>query len=490
VTPERSSAPIGPAELLPRLPGTRVWVLGDVMLDEYVEGDVHRISPEAPVPVLQVTGLSYRLGGAANVALNARALGGEVELFGITGLDPAGAVLRDRCEGAGIGIGGLQARADRSTIRKQRVLARGRQLVRIDFEGPQPLPGCDVEQAMGGMASLPQPDAIAVSDYSKGYVSPALFERVIAYARVRGIPVLVDPKGSDVSIYEGATIIKPNLAELQRLVGHRVSRGRDDVGSAARELLERSGAQAVIVTRGDEGMLVVAREGGPEVVEAPVREVYDVTGAGDTVLAVLAMCVGADRDVNLVSAAHLAARAGALAVEKIGTATVTIAQIARTLTPRQDKRVELATLEHKAALWRLQGKRIVFTNGCFDLLHVGHLTLFEKAATYGDVLVVALNSDASVARLKGAGRPIVPERERAALIAALACVDAVVVFDEDDPLGVIERVRPKVLVKGGDYAKDEVIGRDFVERSGGRVVLVPLTADRSTSRLVNRIRTT
>jgi D-beta-D-heptose 7-phosphate kinase/D-beta-D-heptose 1-phosphate adenosyltransferase len=475
-------------DLLPRFAQARLWVIGDVMLDEYLEGDVERISPEAPVPVLHVLAEHDRPGGAANVAHNARALGSTVELCGVVGGDAAGDRLIACCAEAGIATTGLGRVAGQRTTRKVRALSRNQQLLRLDFET---VPSMDVARArelFARLAAGPRPDAVVVSDYAKGFASAELVADVIGFAARAGVPVLVDPKAADPSRYRGATLLKPNLAELERSVGRRVPPGdAAALDAAARELLERAGAQALVITLGADG-LAVARPGAPlELIPAARREVFDVTGAGDTVLAVLGLAVAVGADV--ATAARIANAAGGIVVGRVGTAVVQPHELATALEPRSgEKTLSMDEAVRRRQWWLAQKKRVVFTNGCFDILHVGHLALLRHAASRGDVLLVAINSDASVRRLKGAGRPLVPEEGRARMVAALECVDAVVTFAEDTPLETLERIRPDVLVKGADYGLDQVVGRDLVEDYGGQVVLAPLVPEHSTSALVSKIR--
>ena len=475
-------------DLLSRFARARLWVIGDVMLDEYVEGDVARISPEAPVPVLHVQSQGERLGGAANVAHNARALGATVALCGVVGADAAGDRLLACCAAAGIDTTGLARVVGHQTTRKVRALARNQQLLRIDYETGATVDGATARRLFASLTSGPRPDVIAISDYAKGMASAGLVAEVIRFARAAGVPVLVDPKTTDLGRYRGATVLKPNLAEVEQAIGSRLPPEDDAaLAEAAQTLLARAEAEALVVTLGARG-LAVARPGATlEVFPAARREVYDVTGAGDTVLAVLALAVAAGADV--ATAARVANAAGGIVVGRVGTAVVQPHELATALVPRSGEKV--LTMDEavgRRQWWLAQQKRLVITNGCFDLLHVGHLALLHHAARLGDVLLVAINSDASVRRLKGAGRPVVPEEGRARMIAALECVDAVVTFEEDTPLEVLKKLRPDVLVKGADYGLDQVVGRDLVEGYGGRVVLAPLEPDQSTSALVSRIR--
>ena len=472
--------------ILDRYSAIHVWVVGDVMLDEYVMGAVERISPEAPVPVVRVRETEYRLGGAANVARQIAALGARVSLAGVMGDDRAGSELLRLCAAAAIDTRAIVVQEGRGTTRKLRVLGHSQQLLRLDWENAS---ACDARvsgEIESRLAESPRPDAIILSDYAKGVLTPAA---ITALARVRGsAPLLVDPKNRDFGVYRGATIITPNLRELEAAAGRALD--ADDTAAivaAARPLAAATGLEAMVVTLGDRGMLVVPSQGEDVLVPAVQRAVYDVTGAGDTAIAVLALSLAAHAPLG--DAVRIANAAAGVAVGHVGAVAVDKNAIRHALTALPESKVltrdELAV---RAASWRMAGKRIVFTNGCFDLLHAGHLSLLSGAAALGDVLVLAINSDASVRRLKGPERPLVHESERAALLAALAFVDAVTIFDEDTPLEVLKAVRPHVLVKGQDYRPEQVVGRDFVESIGGRVALVPLVPERSTSSLLERIR--
>jgi len=474
------------ASLLGAFRGTPVWVLGDVMLDEYLVGEAKRISPEAPVQVVKIGGSERRLGGAANVARNLAALGARVALCGVVGQDAAGDEVLAACAAIGIDARAVGRAPDRGTTRKTRLVCRRQQLVRMDWEADAPIPGEVSMPLLEALSAAPRPAAIVLSDYAKGFLGSGIVSRAVALGRELRVPVIVDPKGPDLSRYRGATLLKPNAAELAVLGGP--SR-RDDwpaLERAGRELLRAVEAEALVVTLGELGMAVI-RDGVPmERVAAERREVFDVTGAGDTVMAVLALC--AATGVDLSAAARIANAAAGVVVAKAGTAVAEPQEIRAVLLPRnQDKVLAQEDVGARAAAWRREGRRVVFTNGCFDLLHAGHLALLHEAARLGDVLVVALNSDASVQRLKGPGRPVVPESERLEMIAALECVDAVLTFDGDTPLPLIEAVRPDILAKGADYALDEVVGREQVEGWGGRVALVPVVQNHSTTALLRRL---
>jgi D-beta-D-heptose 7-phosphate kinase/D-beta-D-heptose 1-phosphate adenosyltransferase len=465
----------------------RAWVVGDLMLDEYLRGRVERISPEAPVPVVTVTGRERRPGGAANVAHQLARLGARVRLAGVVGEDEAGRELLAQCGAAGVDAATVATLPGRCTTQKLRVLGHGQQVVRLDWEEPAPPPGL-ARTLLQGLDALPPPDVLIVSDYAKGVVSPELVLPLVARMRALGVRVLVDPKSADFTRYRGASVVTPNLRELEAAAGRTLDpKAPAAIAEAARQLVRAAELEAMVVTLGEHGMLVVPREGAEIPIAGMRRQVFDVTGAGDTAIAVLALGLAAG--AALPDAATIANAAAGCTVSEVGAVAVERDEILAALWPGGSPAVlDRAALAQRVKSWRAAGQRVVFTNGCFDLLHAGHLALLHRAAALGDALVVAINSDASVRRLKGPERPLVPEAERAAMLAALDCVDAVTIFDEDTPEEAIRSVRPDVLVKGQDYALAEVVGRELVESYGGRVELLPLVPDRSTSSLVERIR--
>lgn len=464
-----------------------VWVIGDIMLDEYAIGDVSRISPEAPVPVVRVQRLEDRLGGAANVARQVAALGARVSLAGLLGNDAAGDHVLGLCGESGIDVRAVRQSGMRPTSRKLRALARNQQLVRLDWEDTTPCPA----EAAGWMIERLQeghtPDVIILSDYAKGVLTPALVGHIREIAAAAGIRIVVDPKQRDFGAYRGASILTPNIHELEMAAGRSFDAA--DIASitaCGQSLALDVGADALVVTRGGHGMLVIPAHGAHHAISARGHALFDPTGAGDTVVAVLATTLAAG--ATLVEAAAIANAAAGITVGRIGTVSVAANEIVEFLGGENAHKVlETGDLAAQAERWRNAGKRIVFTNGCFDLLHAGHLSLLHQAAQHGDVLIVAVNSDASVQRLKGPERPLVSQHERARMLAALGCVDAVTVFEEDTPLKVLQAIRPDILVKGQDYRVDQVVGRELVESAGGRVVLVPLMPGKSTTALIDRI---
>lgn len=468
---------------IPRFSTARVVVLGDIMLDRYWTGPVARISPEAPVPVVRVDHVEERPGGAGNVALNVAALGGRITLIGPTGDDEAADILAERLGAAGVDCHLLRMPTAR-TILKLRVLSRHQQLIRLDFE--QPFPGYRGEALLEHLeAVLEESDVVVLSDYGKGSLSAA--PALIQAARRAGKPVVVDPKGRDFSRYRGATVVTPNLAELEAVVG--VCPDEKTLVARSVALLREQGIEALLVTRGEHGMTLL-REGEPELhLPAQAREVYDVTGAGDTVVSTLSAALAAEE--SLAEAVALANVAAGIVVGKLGTASVSVPELEQVFGARWEPGggvVSEAQLLAAVEQARARSERIVMTNGCFDILHAGHVAYLEQARGLGERLVVAVNDDASVNRLKGPGRPVSTLERRMAVLAGLACVDWVVPFGEDTPERLICAVRPDILVKGGDYTPEQVVGRRCVEAGGGRVVILPYLDDVSTSRIIGRIR--
>lgn len=476
------------AELLERFADLRLLVLGDVMLDEYLKGQVERTSPEAPVPVVRAENETSRLGGAANVAHLARALGADALLFGVVGDDGAGRRFFAQCEAVGIDASNVLVAETRPTTRKLRVLAQHQHVLRVDWEEQRPIRAEMEVQVLERLRSIEPPDAMVISDYAKGFLSPAVLEGAIALAREWDIPVLVDPKYADLTRYRGATVIKANLKEFETALGHRIGDDLEEaLTQASVSVLEETQSEVLIVTLGDQGLALFPRQKEPVFVPTSGQDVFDVSGAGDAVITVLALSIALN--VAIEDAARLANEAAGVAVGKSGVAVVSPGELAaRFVHGAHDKVVSRDELPSRVAWWRVQNQKIVFTNGCFDLLHVGHLHLLREAAREGDILLVAVNSDDSVRRLKGENRPLISSTERTALLAALDCVDAVVVFDEDTPRELLDEVRPDVLAKGADYAVDEVVGKNRIEKDGGKVVLIRLVPDRSTTDLVERIR--
>ncbi|HMK81640.1 MAG TPA: D-glycero-beta-D-manno-heptose-7-phosphate kinase [Xanthobacteraceae bacterium] len=471
-----------------------ILCVGDLMLDDFVYGEVARISPEAPAPVLAVKRNEIAIGGAGNVARNVASLGARCIFVGLIGDDAPGRDVIARLQADPLIEPSLVIDASRPTTRKVRFVSEhfSTHLLRADWEQAGPVSAeREGELLARALAALPRVGAIVLSDYAKGVLTPRILAEVIAAAREAGIPVIVDPKAADYAVYRGATIIKPNRKELAETT--RMPVGSDDeVIAAATRLNASLGTKAVLVSLSDEGLVLVPADGAPIRVPAFPVKVKDASGAGDTVVAALALMLATHADYEV--AVRVANAAGAIVVGKRGTATVSVDELRHQILPAstlasEDKVIyDRAVLDERLAAWRRARLRIGFTNGCFDLLHRGHVKLMAEARAHCDRLVVGLNSDASVRRLKGPQRPIQDVVSRAEVLAALEAVDLVVVFEEDTPLELIRLVRPAVLVKGGDYTRDQVVGHDVVEANGGVVILVDLVPGHSTTSMVARSR--
>jgi len=469
--------------ILPIFEQAKVLVVGDVMLDRYWHGISSRISPEAPVPVVKVTQKDDRPGGAANVALNMAALGAEVVLVGVVGADEAGEILQQRLNAARIHTS-LQIASASPTITKLRVTSRHQQLLRMDFEEKfQPQ---DANQIFNkARHQLTQTHLLVLSDYAKGTLQDC--QALIALAKSAGVPVLVDPKGNQFELYKGATLLTPNLVEFEAVVG--VCGDEATLVAKGNMLMEKLNLEALLITRGENGMTLL-RFNQPELhLPARAREVFDVTGAGDTVIATLAASMATGLDLpHAVALSNLAA---GIVVGKQGTAVVSVPELRRAIIAEQG--VERGVVAEDQLLMALEdarasGEKIVFTNGCFDIIHAGHVGYLDDARKQGDRLIVAVNSDASIKRLKGEGRPINTLDRRMAVLAGLGAVDWVVPFDEDTPERLLRRLKPDVLVKGGDYREDQVVGGDLVKSYGGQVKVLSFFDNCSTTSIVNRIR--
>jgi len=459
-----------------------VLVAGDLMLDRYWHGATERISPEAPVPVVHVRGEEGRPGGAGNVAYNLSALGGRVGLVGITGEDAVAEQLRERLSEAGIKCH-FHSDSRFPTITKLRIVSRHQQLIRLDFEDG--FPDYDEESLLEEFeAQLPAHRLVVLSDYGKGTLANPL--AWIERARAAGTPVLVDPKGSDFSRYAGATLVTPNLAEFEAVVG--ACSGEREIEERGLELCRALGLEYLLITRGEEGMSLISHAGECHHLPTRAQEVFDVTGAGDTVIATLAASLAAGESMEAATA--LANLAAGIVVGKLGTAGVTRAELERRLLEQRLAEHGVVTEEQLVELVeaaRHRGERVVFTNGCFDLLHAGHVTYLEEASRLGDRLVVAVNADATVRQLKGEGRPVNPLANRMHVLAALGFVDWVVPFEEETPERLICHLRPDLLVKGGDNDPDAIPGARCVREAGGEVKVLSYLDGISTTNIVERI---
>lgn len=466
-----------------------ILVVGDLMLDRYMEGSVDRISPEAPVPVLRHTASREMLGGAGNVAANIASLGGKVELVSLIGADPDGGTVRELLKGWGVSGGGLIQSPFRPTSVKTRFIALGQQVLRHDWEDISSADQTEEQALLKAYdARLAAADIVVLSDYGKGAVSAAIAAAVIRSARAAGKRVLVDPKNTDYRVYTGASAVTPNRKELAEASGMAIS---DDasVETACAKLIATCGLEAVLATRSEDGLSVIRSGHAPVHIPTEAQEVFDVSGAGDTVVAALAL--GLACGLDWPDAAALANAAAGIVVGKRGTAQVTMDELQsrrrRGSAPANGLVLDRESAARQVEAWRKAGLCVGFTNGCFDLLHPGHLSLLTYARSHCDRLVVGLNDDASVARLKGPDRPVNTQDSRATMLSALRQVDMVCGFPEDTPLALIGALLPDVLVKGADYTVETVVGADLVQAHGGKVLLAPLVDGQSTTNTIARM---
>jgi D-beta-D-heptose 7-phosphate kinase / D-beta-D-heptose 1-phosphate adenosyltransferase len=462
-----------------------VLIVGDVMLDRYIWGDVERVSPEAPVPVVRSIHRTEQPGGAANVAMNVTGLGARATLFGFCGDDADGESVKACLANAGIDSG-LIVVGSHPTTSKLRILGGNQQMLRLDTERLDSYPDAAFRELIARVKkSLLSSDVLILSDYAKGVLSSEVCQELIGFARSLGKPVLVDPKQRDFGRYRGASTICPNLNELSAATGVSAKELKA-ILAAGQKLVPELGLDYLTVTLSEKGIAMLGAD-TQKISPAAARQVFDISGAGDTVIAVLALARASG--LGMDASAALANLAAGIVVGKVGTVPVSRDELMAALTPEtdldaQEKVLSLKHLISRVAAWRSTGEQIVFTNGCFDLLHVGHITLLEQARREGNRLIVAINSDSSVRSLKGSGRPIVGENDRARILAALSAVDAVVVFNDPTPLAAIEALRPDVLVKGGDYDESTIVGAHEVPSWGGRVKIIPTVEGFSTTGMI------
>jgi len=478
------------ADRVAQIHATPVLCIGDVMLDRFVYGSVERVSPEAPIPVVAIERETAMLGGAGNVVRNLVALGAAPAFVSVIGDDAPGREI-GRLVGEHEAIDPcLLVENGRKTTIKTRFFASHQQLLRADAETRAPIREATRDRLLARVeAALPRAGAMVLSDYGKGVLPPEVSAQLIARARAAGVPVVVDPKGADYSHYRGAALVTPNRKELVEATGMPVG-SDDEVVAAARAVIERCGIEAVLVTRSQDGMTLVTARGSVDHLPAEAREVFDVSGAGDTVVATLAAAIASG--APLAEGARLANVAAGIVVGKVGTAVAYADELVGALHHGEITAGEAKIASRTQAVegldrWRRKGLKVGFTNGCFDLIHPGHVSLLSQAKAACDRLVVGLNSDASVRRLKGPTRPVQSETARATVLASLAAVDMVVVFGEDTPRDLIEALRPDVLVKGADYTVDTVVGADLVHGWGGRVLLAELIDGQSTTNTIRRM---
>lgn len=467
-----------------------VLVIGDLLLDIYYWGEVKRISPEAPVPVVQVKKESWNAGGAANVAMNLAGLGLSVRIAGLVGADSEKMGLLQILNTKRIDTSAVITATGWRTITKTRVIASNQMMLRLDKEEPVE---CTAQESAALIQAVQQdiesgPAAIVLSDYGKGVLSATFCRQIIALARKKGIPVLVDPKGRDFAKYSGAHLISPNRSEMANVTNLSPA-DLDGMLQAGQQLCRRLAFGTCLITLGEQGIACI-QEKSLHHFPATAKEVYDVSGAGDTVIAIMA--AGLVGDADLHDTIRLANIAAGIVVSKIGIYPITTNDLLRAIANRQglleeEKICQLTELAGRVERWRDRGERVVFTNGCFDLLHAGHVACLEHARRLGERLIVGLNSDRSVRELKGPARPLICQEDRARVLAALAAVDAVVIFDDKTPMELIRTIRPDILAKGADYTADQVVGADFVKAHGGRTVLIPLVEGKSSSAIISAV---
>ena len=473
--------------------GSTVLCIGDVMLDHFVYGQVERISPESPIPVLRQQHQFSMLGGAGNVMRNLIALGGNVIFISVIGDDATGRTLQNQLKSLTNVEAKIFTEANRQTIQKTRFIAQGQQLLRVDEEIVLPCTTASQEQILIAVQqSLPFCQAVVLSDYHKGLFTETLSQALIEQIRHQNpiIPIIVDPKGRYYARYKGATVITPNLKELGEVAGHSL-KSEAEILCESQRLQHDLNIDSVLVTQGSQGMTLVEKDNSPHFFPAQTREVYDVSGAGDTVVATVAL--GLASGYSLKESCYLANEAAGIAVGKVGTATVSSEELEDSLSQHHggsytQKIVDRHQAQDLLKRWRYQGLKIGFTNGCFDLLHLGHLHILRQSAQACDKLVLGLNTDDSIKRLKGDQRPIQNQQTRAMVLAALSMVDAVILFDEDTPFELIKALQPDVLVKGADYTVDRVVGADLVQARGGHVLLVDLQEGHSTTNTVAKMK--
>ena len=467
----------------------KILVVGDLILDEYIWGGVQRISPEAPVPILETRSENLALGGAANVANNLVGLGCEVHLCGAIGQDEKGDKLLQTIHDRSIQTEGIFRFVHRPTTSKMRIIAHNQQILRVDKEDNRPITEETEKKLIQYINQvIPGMDGIICSDYHKGILTEKVIKAVMHRAQKSEKSVIVDPKSSDFSLYKGATVITPNLREVARSVPIKI-KDKEDLGRAAEYLLNLTKAQAILITQGKDGMSLYQNKEKPVSIPTVAKEVFDVTGAGDTVISVFSMAVFVGFDKK--EAAWLSNMAASVVVGKVGTAVVTLEEINEFLQEEMLRTshtvLKLEELKKIISMAKSTDKKVVFTNGCFDIIHGGHIEFLQKAKSMGDILVVGLNTDQSVKKLKGENRPIKNEKERANILSALKYIDYITLFSETTPEKLIQEIKPDILVKGDDYKIDEVVGREIVEGYGAKVELIPIVQGHSTTQTLAEI---
>ena len=469
---------------------THLLVIGDLMIDEYLWGEVDRISPEAPVQVVAVQNQDYTLGGSGNVVNNLRALGARVSVLGVIGEGSDGKLLLDQLAAIGADTKGIVQESGRQTTKKTRIIAEHQQVLRIDRETRKDISKKTFDRVIKHADKIiPDVNVILISDYGKGMISREVVKKLVQISKMHNKVTIADPKGLDFTKYAGVDLLTPNKKEASLASSREIS-DAESLAEAGQILLEKTGIEKLLITCGKDGMTLFGKGEAPYKMGTKAREVYDVSGAGDTVVAVLGLGIAAGLDSK--QAVSLANTAAGIVVGKVGTAAVTtkelLAAINQPSTDQEPKHKNLKELSELCRKLQKDGKRIVLTNGCFDLLHVGHIKLFSASRQLGDVMIVAIDDDDSVKHLKGSDRPVINAAERVRILSALDSVDYVVVFSNKDLGKVIGSVRPDILTKGSNYETDEVLGREIVEGYGGRVELIPITEEISSTKIINTIK--
>ena len=459
-------------------------VIGDVMLDKYIHGNVERISPEAPVPVVHVKKENYVPGGALNTACNIVTLGGNALVVGIIGNDDAGKTLQNELKQRKINSEGIVISSKKPTIQKVRILGQNQQLVRIDYEKNNVIDE-DAENKIIELINhnIQNVDAVVISDYAKGCITENVAKKAIEIANKNSKIVIVDPKPNNKALYKGSFLITPNKKEACEMTKIE-AKTEEDILKIGKKLIEELDSN-VLVTRGEKGMTLFEKNGEITNIPTQAKEVYDVSGAGDSVIAALALALSSK--TSLQEASILANHAGSIAVGKIGTATITLDELSRALEKQSTKVKTLEELKGIVDDLKKKEKSIVWTNGCFDILHVGHVKYLQEAKKLGDILILGLNNDESIKRLKGKNRPIVSQHERAEILSALLSVDYLIFFEQDTPINEIKILVPNIIVKGGDYKEEDIVGHDIMKESGGKVEVIPFIGEFSTTNIINKI---
>lgn len=467
-----------------------ILVVGDLMVDEYLWGNVDRISPEAPVQVVSVKEEAVTLGGSGNVVNNLIALGAKVSLAGVIGTDKYGRILLTRLNKLGVDTVGVVKEPARSTTRKTRILASNQQVLRIDRETTGDISKQTFNKVLNRLKHvMPDIDLILISDYGKGFITNSLLKHLVSLAQKHNKISIADPKGLDFLKYSGVSLLTPNKKEAALASGIEINNEQTLI-KAGKKILKIAKTDNLLVTCGRDGMVLFQPKQKPYYINAETRQVFDVSGAGDTVIAVLGIAVASG--ASLAEAASIANKAAGIVVGKVGTATVSKKELSSVLTPEKNysikKLVDINNLPSLVQKLKNDNKKIVLTNGCFDLLHAGHVMLLSSSKKLGDVLIVAIDDDISIKKLKGTGRPIISIKERISILSALDSVDYIVVFSSKQLNKIIESIRPDILTKGSNYIFEEVIGREVVEKSGGRIIRIPITKNISSSSIINNIK--